>query len=130
MSKVLRRVLCVDDESDILEVAKLCLETTAGLDVLCCSSGAELLAVVAEAAPDLIMLDVMMPDMDGPSVLKALRRNPALDGIPVVFLTARVQNAEIEQYLKMGATGVICKPFDPMRLAVQIEEIFGGFHAR
>jgi two-component system, OmpR family, response regulator len=128
MSKALKRIMCVDDETDILEVAKMCLETVAGFEVVCCSSGTEMLTVLQEEKPDLIMLDVMMPGMDGPATLSAVRQKPQLNHVPIILLTARVQPAEIEQYLKMGAAGVICKPFDPMTISSQITEIYGKFH--
>jgi CheY-like chemotaxis protein len=91
-----------------------------------CSSGAEAIKTAAEWSPYLILLDVMMPGMDGPTTLMKLRNNHQTSGIPVVFMTARAQAREIEQFISMGAQGVISKPFDPMTLASQVQ---GHLHA-
>ena len=128
MNSKMQHVLCVDDEADILEVAQLSLETVGGLTVTCLNSGQAAVAEAEQIKPDLILLDVMMPVMDGPATLKALRKNPALDHIPIVFMTARVQPAEIQEYMSMGAAGVTPKPFDPMTLAGHISEIWERFH--
>jgi two-component system OmpR family response regulator len=120
----LRRVLYVDDEPDIRQVAQLTLELTAQLTVKTCGSGKEALAEAAAFAPDLILLDVMMPDMDGPATLAALRAEPALAHIPVIFITATVQRSEIERLREIGAIGVILKPFDPIKLAGQLGELW------
>jgi two-component system OmpR family response regulator len=111
------RVVYVDDEADIREVAALSLGLDPELEVRTCASGADLIAVAASWQPDLILLDVMMPGMDGPTTLAGLRKNPALAAIPVVFITARTQSREVERFTAMGAAGVITKPFDPMTLA-------------
>ncbi len=110
------RVLLVDDEPDILLVARASLERIGGFAVEACASGEAALAKAAAAPPDLVLLDVMMPGMDGPSTLKGLRENPATAGLPVVFMTAKVQPKEVERYLELGALGVIAKPFDPLNL--------------
>ena len=122
----LTHVLCVDDDPDILEVAQISLELVGGLTVTGLGGGALCLAEAEGIRPDLILLDVMMPGMDGPATLKALKDVPALKAIPVVFMTARVQEVEVEQYLAMGAAAVIPKPFDPMVLADQIKAIWAG----
>jgi two-component system, OmpR family, response regulator len=127
-SAPLRRILCIDDESDILEVAQMCLETVGGFDVDTCTGGQEALGKVDEFAPDLILLDVMMPGMNGPETLAALRKKPKLDDVPIVFMTARIQSSEIKSYLKMGAAGVIAKPFDPMGLSSEVERIWETCH--
>jgi two-component system OmpR family response regulator len=111
------RVVYVDDEADIREVAALSLGLDPELEVRTCASGADLITIAATWHPDIILLDVMMPGMDGPSTLAGLRRNPALAAIPVVFITARTQSREVERFTAMGAAGVITKPFDPMTLA-------------
>ena len=129
MTKTLNRVMCVDDDADILEVAKMCLETMADFEVFCCNSGKEALSRVAAINPDIILLDVMMPEMDGPSTLQGLLANPAAQHIPVVFMTARAQRAELEQYIQMGAASVIPKPFDPMTIAQQVMEVWEKHHA-
>ena len=126
MSTSLQRVFCIDDEDDILQVLRLSLETVGALSVECCSDPVAALDRVEAAQPDVIMLDVMMPQMDGPETFAALRRKTGLDGVPIVFMTARAQPADIESYLGLGAAGVITKPFDPMTVSAQIEEIWRG----
>lgn len=124
MERTLQHILCIDDEADILEVARMCLETVGGYRVSTCSSGAEAVAKIDAIAPDLIMIDVMMPQMDGPATLLELRKNPALADTPIVFMTARIQPSEITEYLVLGANAVLPKPFDPMALSSQIQEIW------
>lgn len=114
------RVLHVDDEPDIREVVEMSLALDPGLSVQSCSSGTDALSRVGEWVPDLILLDVMMPVMDGPATLVRLRATPASAGIPVVFMTARAQARELEHFRSLGAAGVIAKPFDPMTLAVSV----------
>lgn len=124
----LNRVLYVEDEPDIQAVARIALEMVGGLTVNICSSGEQALREAAGFAPDMILLDVMMPGMDGPTTLKALRETPALATTPVVFMTAKVQPAEVARYSSMGALGVIPKPFDPMTLASQIRVFWEKHH--
>ena len=126
-SPPLRRILFVEDDPDIQVVATLALESLGGFSVSACSSGAEALSRFAEVAPDLVLLDVMMPGMDGPATLEALRRLPA-GGVPVVFMTARVQAHEVARYREMGAADVIAKPFDPMTLAETVQAIWRSLH--
>lgn len=120
------RILYVDDESDIREVASMSLELDPELEVRTCASGAEALAEAPDWQPALILLDVMMPGMDGPSTLAALKAGPETADIPVVFITARAQPQEVEMLKALGARGVISKPFDPMNLAQQVREYLGG----
>jgi len=120
----LERILYVEDEPDIQAVAKLALEMVGGYQVLICSGGQEALAKVGGFAPDLILLDVMMPDMDGPTTLQKLRADGATGAIPVIFLTAKVQSSDVAYYQALGALDVIAKPFDPMRLAMQVRAIW------
>ncbi|GIX35959.1 MAG: response regulator [Lysobacteraceae bacterium] len=120
----LARILSVEDEPDLRLIIQLALETVGGLEVELCASGAEALRIARSCRPDLILLDVMMPGLDGPDTLRALREDPATRDIPVVFMTAKVQPGEVEQLMAMGALGVIAKPFDPMRLAQQLQEIW------
>jgi two-component system OmpR family response regulator len=120
----LQRILYVEDEPDIQAVAKLALEMVGGFTVKVCSSGEEALKEAAAFAPDMILLDVMMPGMDGPSTLKALREQSALATIPVAFMTAKVQPTEVAHYISLGARDVIAKPFDPMILANQVRAIW------
>ena len=116
------RLLYVEDEKDIREVAEFALEDE-GFDIEFCESGVQALEKAGDFAPDVILLDVMMPEMDGPTTLKNLRMIPGLDQTPVIFLTAKVQPGEMQNYIALGAVDVIPKPFDPMALADQIREI-------
>jgi CheY-like chemotaxis protein len=123
-----RRLLIIDDEPDIREVAALSLEEMAGWQVLSAGSGAEGAALAAAQAPDAILLDVMMPEMDGPTTLQALRSNPSTQAIPVIFMTAKVQLTDRKRLQELGAAGIIAKPFDPMLLAQEVAAILGwGF---
>jgi CheY-like chemotaxis protein len=111
------RVLHVDDEPDIREVVKLSLSLDPDFSVRGCASGGDALSAAASWSPNLILLDVMMPNMDGPTTLAHLRQSPQTANIPVVFMTARAQPRELEHFVSLGAEGVIAKPFDPMTLA-------------
>ncbi len=115
-----RRVLIIDDDDGIREVAKMSLELVAGWDVSTAGSGAEGLARARESPPEGILLDVMMPGMDGPATLSALRADEDIAATPVIFLTAKVQAAERTRFAEMDVAGLIAKPFDPMKLASQI----------
>lgn len=114
------RLLHIDDEADIREVVAISLGLDPEFAVRGCASGEDGLAVAAEFRPDLILLDVMMPVMDGPATLERLRENPQTAAIPVVFMTARAQTRELDQLKSLGAIGVIPKPFDPMTLAASV----------
>ncbi len=120
----LQRIMHVDDEPDILAVAKMALEMMGGFTVQTFSSGEAALKEMVAFAPDMILLDVMMPGMDGPSTLKALRELAPLAAVPVVFMTAKVQPQEVAYYKSLGALDVIPKPFDPMNLANQMRAIW------
>lgn len=113
-----KRILYIEDETDLQWLVKHILESTGGFEVMLCASGAEGLRSVKEFAPDLVLLDVMMPEMDGFSVLRALRARPESVALPVVFLTARTQLGD--EYLALGANGVIAKPFEPSQLVKQV----------
>jgi CheY-like chemotaxis protein len=119
------RVLHVDDEPDIREVVELALGLDPSLAVQSCGSGPAALIAAAAWAPDLILLDVMMPGMDGPTTLAHLRESPKTADIPVVFMTARVQQRELDRFVSLGAEGVIPKPFDPMTLAASVHTHVG-----
>ncbi len=120
-----KRVLLVDDEPDIREVAQVSLEMVAGWTVLTAASGGEAIAKAAAEQPDAILLDVMMPDMDGPATLTALQADVRSQGIPVILLTAKVQTADQRRFAGLAIRGVIAKPFDPMTLAQQVSGILG-----
>lgn len=124
MTKPLARILYVEDEPDIRVVAQMALEAVGGFTVIACASGQEALNAAPDAKADLLLLDVMMPGMDGPSTLKGLRELPATANTPVIFMTAKVQAAEVAVYKGLGALEVIPKPFDPMELSAQIQRIW------
>lgn len=115
--KLLKKILLAEDEPDIRAIAKIGLEVIGNFTVLFCESGQETLLKVEEFNPDLIVLDVMMPGLDGIQTYKALREKPTFANTPIIFMTAKIQPDEIKQYLTMGAIGVINKPFDPTKLA-------------
>jgi CheY-like chemotaxis protein len=114
------RILLVDDEPDIREVVDVSLGLDPEFKMRACASGADALVTAAEWSPTLILLDVMMPVMDGPTTLANLRKNPRTAHIPILFLTARAQSGEIERFIALGAQGVLSKPFDPMTLAALV----------
>jgi CheY-like chemotaxis protein len=116
-------ILCVDDEKDILSIAKTSLEAIGGYQVTCCNSGAEAIEWLETNRPDLVLLDVMMPTMGGPATLEKIQNLENCTGLPVVFMTARVQPQEVQSYLALGASQVISKPFDPMALSGQVQAI-------
>ena len=119
------KILIIDDEDDIREVAALCLESVAGWDVIAASSGAQGLARAIEYQPDAILLDVMMPGMDGPTTFRELRKNPATAHIPVLLLTAKVQSSDQRRFADLGVDAVLFKPFDPLTLSKQIADVLG-----
>lgn len=122
MSDELNKILYVEDEADIQEVAKIALETVGGFTLKVCSSGEEALNQAESFAPQLLLLDVMMPGMDGPATLVELRKIPSIASVPVIFMTAKVQPSEVDSFKQMGALDVIAKPFDPMTLAEKIRQ--------
>ena len=121
------RVLYVEDEDDIREVAEFALEDE-GFELNSFSSGVDAIEGAADLSVDLILLDVMMPGLDGPSTLQKLREIPGMRETPVIFMTAKIQPAEIAGYLEIGALGVINKPFDPMTLADEIRALLQKHH--
>lgn len=124
MTSRLQSVFCVDDDSDILHVLQLSLQTVGGFDVACCGDPCEAIGKIQQFEPDLVLLDVMMPGMDGPATLEALRKVDSLRDTPIVFLTARAQSQDIDHYRSLGAIGVLTKPFDPMTVASEIETLW------
>ncbi|MCK9394407.1 MAG: response regulator [Methylobacter sp.] len=124
------KILYVEDEHDIQVIAQMALETVGGFEVTICGSGMEALQTAAGFAPDIILLDVMMPGMDGIQTYQALRRMPECAATPVVFMTAKVQANEVRHYLDLGAAGVIPKPFDPMTLADDVQAILSNCDGR
>jgi two-component system, OmpR family, response regulator len=124
MSKTLEKILYVEDDPDIQQIAVMVLETISGFTLAACSSGNEAIERAVAFNPDLMLLDVMMPGIDGPETLRALRKFPELANTPAVFMTAKVQPQEVQEYLSMGALAVIAKPFDPMTLADELRKIW------
>lgn len=124
MGSDVKKILYVEDEPDIQKVAKLALEHVGGFEVLVCSSGPEAIENGPAFEPDMILLDVMMPGMDGPATLEALRKIDSLSETPAVFLTAKVLPTEIQRYKELGALEVIAKPFDPMALSDQVRAVW------
>jgi len=123
--KKLVNILYVEDDLDIQAVAQIALEVVGGFSLKTCSSGAEAIAAIEQAyQPDLLLLDVMMPNMDGPTTLTQLRQLPLTSKTPVIFMTAKVQSSEQDYYFTLGAIGVIAKPFDPMALSAQVQALW------
>jgi CheY-like chemotaxis protein len=118
-------ILVIDDEKDLSEVIQTCLRKLGGWKVLTAQSGCEGLAKAGKEQPDAILLDVMMPDMDGFTVLHKLQENPATQNIPVILLTAKVQPADQNKYARLGVAGVITKPFDPLKISGQVADKLG-----
>jgi CheY-like chemotaxis protein len=120
-----KRILLIDDEDDIREVTQLCLETVGGWEVITADCGKEGLIKAENEQPDAILLDVMMPEWDGPATFKALQKNAATKNIPVVLLTAKVQASEQRRFSELGVKAVFAKPFDPLSLATQLAAVLG-----
>ena len=119
------RILIIDDEDDIREVAALSLETVANWQVYTANTGSHGQARAIEHQPDAILLDVMMPGMDGPSTFRELRKNPATAHIPVLLLTAKVQSSDQRRFADLGVEAILFKPFDPLTLSTQISDVLG-----
>jgi CheY-like chemotaxis protein len=120
-----KQVLVIDDETAIQEVIQCCLEDIGGWQVWLASSGAEGLKLAQQHLPDGILLDVMMPELDGLATLKQIRATPIIQSIPVAFLTARAQYSDRLQFAHLDVMGLIVKPFDPLALIDQIVATFG-----
>ncbi len=118
--------MIVEDEDDIREITRHLLKALGGFTVQECVNGVEALENLATFQPDLILCDVMMPEMDGITTLKRLKEMPQMSHVPFVFMSARVQKHEVESYIEMGATAVISKPFDPITLTTRLKEIWAG----
>ncbi|HEY9633267.1 MAG TPA: response regulator [Coleofasciculaceae cyanobacterium] len=118
-----KRILVIDDEDGIREIIQICLEAAAGWEVMTAASGSEGLTTAQTSQPDAILLDVMMPDMDGPTTFRHLQTNRATQHIPTILLTAKAKISEQKQFIDLGVTGVITKPFKAQDLVNQIREI-------
>jgi two-component system OmpR family response regulator len=120
------KILVIDDEDDIRRIARLSLSRVGKMEVSDASSGLEGVRKALEEQPDVILLDVMMPGLDGPATLSVLRSNPATALIPVIFLTAKVTTSEVERLKSLGVRGVLSKPFDPMALPAEVRSRLAG----
>ena len=123
-AKPLTKIMYVEDEPDIREIARMALEQVGGFTVEICESGQQALSVFGEFQPDLVLLDVMLPGMDGPSILAAIREREDGKDTPVIMLTAKVQSTEVQKYKDLGALDVITKPFDPIGLSDDVRAIW------
>ncbi len=119
------KVLYVEDDPDIQVIARIALEDIGGFELRACTGGEEAIAAVRDFTPDLLLLDVMMPGMDGPTLLGHLRQTANGATAPAIFMTARVQGSEVEHYRALGAIDVIPKPFDPLTLCSHISQLLG-----
>jgi two-component system OmpR family response regulator len=122
------KIMYVDDEEDIRTIVEFALEDEEDFTLKLCASGQEAIDIIGTYQPDFILLDVMMPGMDGPTTLRKLRQLPGLEAVPVAFVTAKVQPKEVAEFKAMGAANVIAKPFDPMSLADQVRTIWEENH--
>jgi CheY-like chemotaxis protein len=120
-----RRILIIDDEEDIRQVAGLSLETVAGWEVVLANSGMQGMERAETEHPDAILLDVMMPAMDGPTTFLQLQKNPNTAKIPVILLTAKVQGSDQRRFAELGVAGILFKPFDPLTLSTQVSQALG-----
>lgn len=128
MDKELEKILYVEDEADIRLIVQIALEDLAGFSLKSCSSGYEAIAVAEDFQPDLILLDVMMPGLDGPATLRALRQLPGVAQVPVIFMTARIQEKELVQYKEIGIQDIVSKPFEPLTLADNLRRFWSKYN--
>lgn len=122
----LSRIMCVDDNVDILTITKFTLEAMGGFTVMTCESAREALDKADDFAPDLFVLDVMMPEIDGPTLFQKLREQARWDSTPIMFMTAKRQAHEVAKLIDLGSIGVIPKPFDPLELPNLLMDIWEG----
>jgi CheY-like chemotaxis protein len=118
-----KRILLIDDEENLVSVIAICLQKLGGWTVLTAASGLEGLRCAETEQPDAILLDVMMPDLDGLAVLRRLKENPKTQNIPVIFITAKMQATHQSEYAQLNLAGVLAKPFDPLELAKRVAKI-------
>lgn len=126
--KKLESILIVDDEEDIITIAKMSLEALGGYTVATAVNGQDFLDKVESVAPDLVLLDVMMPEVDGPTALKKYIEKYGDLAKPVVFMTAKTQRHEVESFLSLGAVKVLAKPFNPTSICGELEQIWADIH--
>ncbi|HEY9683526.1 MAG TPA: response regulator [Drouetiella sp.] len=121
-----KKVLLVDDDPNIRRIAQIVLSNIGRYEVMLACCGADAIELATQSNPDLILMDVMMPDMDGPTTLTHIRSVPSLQNTPTIFITAKVQKHEMHVYKQQGALGVITKPFDPMHLCNEIDKLLAA----
>lgn len=122
--KDLKKILYAEDEPDVQIVVETVVQSLSDYQIKICDNGKKLIECVEDYNPDLILLDVMMPEMDGPTTLKAIQSNEKTKNIPVIFMTAKAQIHEIKDLQKANVVGIITKPFDPMKLCSELQEIW------
>lgn len=127
---ILNKIMHIEDDPSIQQVAKIALEMVGGFTVQTCSNGYEAIQQFTHFKPDLILLDVMMPGMDGPTTLLQLQQQFDISHTPVIFMTAKVQSNEVAHYKALGAADVVIKPFDPIMLSGQLQKIWQDFHSK
>jgi len=125
-----KTILYVEDDVDIQTIGKMTLETFGNYKVFTSNNGKEALDTIEKVMPDLVLMDVMMPEMDGITAMQEFKKNPEVNKIPVIFMTAKAQVHEVEKYIEIGVAGVITKPFEPINLCSTICEILEKYHAR
>jgi two-component system, OmpR family, response regulator len=125
-SRPLKSLLYVDDDADIREIVEMSLGLDGSLRVVSNAGGESALASMRSEQPDLVVLDVMMPGMDGPAILQRMRADPQLQHIPVIFMTAKANSQEVARFRELSAIGVIAKPFDPMALGSQVRALWNS----
>ena len=121
---MLKKILYAEDEEDIRDIAKIALEDIGGFQIEYCVNGKDVIKKIENFKPDLLLLDVMMPEMDGPMTMQEVHKKPGFENIPIVFMTAKIQPSELANYKSSGAIDVITKPFDPMLLAETLNNIW------
>lgn len=122
--KELKKILYAEDEQDVQTIVEMIIQSMSDYEIKICDNGRLLLECVEDYNPDLILLDVMMPEMDGPTAFEKLQENPKTKNIPVIFMTAKAQIHEVKIFKETGVIGVITKPFDPVLLCSKIKEIW------
>lgn len=123
-NKELKKIFVVEDDVDIQFIIEMALVEFGGFDVVVCPDGNTLFNTLKDSQPDLILLDVMLPDDDGPTIITKLKADPAYADIPVIFATARVRDKDVQSYLDLGAIGVLSKPYEVELLCDQIQEMY------
>lgn len=124
----LKKILYVEDDTDIQLIVKQALETISNFEVAICSSGAEALSLISDINPDLLLSDVMMPNMDGLTLLKEIKKQEAYKNLPYIFITAKSNTSDITTLINTGALSVIFKPFNPIHLGNDIQELWDAYH--